>query len=144
MKKKLFIVCLLFLLFQTYEIRSQELDPSSRYSHCAIGQIAQNVNSPFNYTYNVSVSILTNTVMSNQTSCSVAPNPTKDNIILYLTSLSNCQEAKLYTSQGKLLKDIKIIQKQTVIDLNSLPPSIYFLKISTSNNVIESFKIVKL
>jgi len=94
---------------------------------------------------------ISTTIGINETSISlemsVYPNPTTNYLTLKVdasTLLSNQQLSyQLYDMQVKLIKDIIISSKTTNISMEHLPSAIYFLKISKSNKLVKTFKIIK-
>jgi hypothetical protein len=75
---------------------------------------------------------------------SVFPNPACDYVKLKIenTELDGlaCQ---LYDTDGKLLKDLKITDKLTTIQMNDLLRAAYFLKVMKNGREMKVFKIVK-
>jgi hypothetical protein len=49
----------------------------------------------------------------------------------------------LYDNNSKLLDNRKITGNETMIDMSQNAPSVYFLKITSGNREIKSFKIIK-
>lgn len=93
-------------------------------------------------------------------SVSAFPNPTIDNLTLTINDyenyirLSSSVSYQLYSLSGKLLQSKTITSQQTSIDMSSLVPATYFVKvIKTDNNIrvkqsscqheIGTFKIIK-
>ena len=76
--------------------------------------------------------------------CSVYPNPSTDFIRLntYKTNLKN-PSYQLYDINGKLMEMRDITNSETSIVMSRYLPSIYFLKVLSSNHIIKSFKIIK-
>jgi len=77
-------------------------------------------------------------------SLSAYPNPSSNNIVLNTNGyeLKNTSY-KLIDIQGKLIEQQKIINVETVVAMEQLPPSTYILRISENNREIKSFKIIK-
>jgi hypothetical protein len=74
----------------------------------------------------------------------VFPNPTTDFLYLNIEKLTAKQ--MLYTltdANGKTLLNGKISNLQTEIDMKPYTAAVYFLKISDSNQIIKTFKIIK-
>lgn len=72
------------------------------------------------------------------------PNPANDFVQLkteseMLTDISY----QLYNMQGKLLRSNKLMKIQTGIDMTSLSPATYILKVIHKNTEIKTFKIIK-
>jgi hypothetical protein len=74
----------------------------------------------------------------------VYPNPASDFLKLVIAdyNLENltCQ---LYDSNGGLIQNSKIINKETIIYTGDLAPAVYFLKVTDNYNEIKTFKIIK-
>ena len=73
------------------------------------------------------------------------PNPSKDNLILKVES-NNFEELYyiLTDSRGVCLRNEQIIGEETKIELTSLPPSTYLLKIFKNKKEQKYFKIIKI
>ena len=76
--------------------------------------------------------------------CSVYPNPSTDFVRLN-TDKTNLQNPsyQLYDINGKLMEMKDITKSETSIVMSRYLPSIYFLKVLSSNHIIKSFKIIK-
>ncbi len=89
---------------------------------------------------------ISTTIGINETSISlemsVYPNPTTNYLTLKVEKTDNLSY-QLYDMQGKLIKNIIISSKTTNISMENLPSAIYFLKISKSNKLVKTFKIIK-
>lgn len=77
-------------------------------------------------------------------SCSVYPNPTNNHLFLnvvdfYLDGLTY----RLYNLNGELLENEKVLSGVSIINLDNLVPSIYFLKLMQGEKEIKTFKIIK-
>lgn len=75
---------------------------------------------------------------------SVFPNPATEILSLqveeyFLEELSY----SFFDSNGRILDEKKILNRQTSINLTGLPSSIYFLKVKIKNKEIKNFKIIK-
>jgi len=72
------------------------------------------------------------------------PNPTVD--VLHL-SISNFNQEnlsyQLFNVQGQLLATKQVINATTTIGMQSYAPAIYFLKVTSNNQAIKTFKIIK-
>lgn len=81
--------------------------------------------------------------------CSAYPNPTTDFLILKIEGDAHAEfTAYLYSTNGALLKSIKIEASETTIDISKQITATYFLKIvntinSSSSKEIKTFKIIK-
>jgi len=77
-------------------------------------------------------------------SMSVYPNPTISTITLKVEDLSlNDLNIELFDIHGKKIQTEKIQNTNTIIELENLPSSIYFLKVESGNKTIKTFKIIK-
>jgi len=74
---------------------------------------------------------------------SVFPNPAENHIILTVENPESEMNFYLYDNNGKLVKQEKIISKQTKIVLTEISNGIYFLRINNNEKEIKSFKIIK-
>lgn len=76
---------------------------------------------------------------------SVFPNPTKDivNIQFNGSHLLN-SIAGLYSSEGKLLKLLRLEDEKTVLYLKEFPNGNYLLKITMGNTLLQTYKLVKM
>jgi hypothetical protein len=76
--------------------------------------------------------------------CSVYPNPDTDFLTL---KVENCDIENLYYElydvKGSILENKKIEANETIINMNGLVPSAYFLKGIQNNKEVKTFKIVK-
>ncbi len=75
-------------------------------------------------------------------SISLYPNPTAHGIYLNSTAFAGI-EYKLYDLNGRLLKEGKMKQAATYIELQGAGRSTYLLKITQNNLPLETFKILK-
>lgn len=105
------------------------------------GSVAQGVQQPFE----ISVVIGINELEIFLIDCYVFPNPTSNVLVLKIldNKLKNLTY-NIYDVNGKLLKNNKIIENETLISLEEYVPTIYFLKvISSENKELKIFKIIK-
>lgn len=72
------------------------------------------------------------------------PNPTVNYVVLDIKN-QKLEEIsyQLFTTNGKLICQEKIIKEKTVIEINNLVSSIYLLKVLNNNKHIKTFKIIK-
>jgi hypothetical protein len=108
------------------------------------GSVSQGVQQPFE------ISVVTSTEEVRDISLSIMayPNPTSDYLKL---EIPDCQlfpfAFHLYDMNGRLLQTDRITQDQTTIDVSTLKPAVYFLRvIKTQENTpaeIKLFKIIK-
>lgn len=72
-----------------------------------------------------------------------SPNPSKG-IFTINRKVTNLQNIRLYNGQGKAMVGHEVyIGSQVKLDLSSLPTGVYFLNISTSEEVSETIRLVK-
>jgi hypothetical protein len=78
-------------------------------------------------------------------SLEVFPNPTTDDLNLKIKNFNGEKLSyQLYDMQGKLLKNGKILSKQTLIEMSNYPSASYTVNVvSSENQNIQSFKIIK-
>lgn len=74
----------------------------------------------------------------------VYPNPATDYLILKINNVTGIKyEASLYSINGMLLKNKKIIDNETQVSMQDLVPGIYFLRVTDNEKEIKVFKIIK-
>ena len=72
------------------------------------------------------------------------PNPATDFVQLKVESeMLTDISYQLYNMQGKMLRSNKLTEIQTGIDMTSLSPATYILKVIQKNTGIKTFKIIK-
>jgi hypothetical protein len=106
----------------------------------AYGSVAQGVQQPYE------ISVVTGLGEANGISliCSAFPNPTTDFLTLKIEGKTQLQYiATLYDLNGKLLVNKKVEGTEASIDMSNLVIATYFLKVTQSNNVVKTFKIIK-
>ena len=75
---------------------------------------------------------------------SVFPNPTSNYLNLKITDFKTSNfNYQLFDIQGRLIKSNSINTHNTVIKLENLATSTYFLKVTENQKSIKSFKIIK-
>jgi len=77
----------------------------------------------------------------------VYPIPTLDIVRLSIDNFdlqSGKVSARLYDGNGKLLKELRIADSQTEIDMESLPSGTYYLNLFSDKQMLKSFKVVKM
>lgn len=78
-------------------------------------------------------------------SLSVFPNPTTNQITLEVGKYENqVLNYLLIDSEGKQIQANKVLDKQTNIDMSSLPKASYMMEVYQDNKKLQSFKILKL
>ncbi len=103
----------------------------------ADGSLTQGVQQPFE----ISIIIGINKTSINL-ELAVYPNPT-NNYLSLKTENNDGLNYQLLDLQGKIIKSKKVTSNTTSIDIEGLPTSTYFLKITKNNNEIKTFKIIK-
>lgn len=103
------------------------------------GSAAQGVQQP----YEISVS----TAIENTediTLITAYPNPVND-VLKLRTGKRNLETVtyQLFDMKGKLLKEENVAAAETSIPMQSLSPSVYFLKVIEGDKEIKTFKIIK-
>lgn len=105
-----------------------------------IGTVTQDVQQP----YEISVVSGIEEAKGVNLMCSVHPNPDTDFLTL---KVENCDIEnlyyELYNVKGGILENKKIEANETIINMNGLVPSAYFLKGIQNNKEVKTFKIVK-
>ena len=75
------------------------------------------------------------------------PNPVIDNLMLVVKDLVDFSAEtihfRLSDINGKVIKSDTIAGRQTRIDMQTLPPAIYFLRVTDNRRELKTFKIVK-
>jgi hypothetical protein len=107
------------------------------------GTVAQGVQQA----YEISVVTGLEEVNGIKLNITASPNPTTDFITLIVdasTTLSiQSMSYQLSGISGKLLENKKLTNNETSIDMKNLVPSIYFLKVTSNNKEVITFKIIK-
>jgi hypothetical protein len=106
----------------------------------ANGSVAQGVQQPYE------ISVVTGLDEANWMNliCSAFPNPTTGFLTLKIEGNILTQYiAALYDLSGKLIESIKVESNETSIDMSNLVIATYFLKVTQSNKVVKTFKIIK-
>ncbi len=100
---------------------------------------AQGVQQPYEISVVASVDQLEFTL-----NLSAFPNPTNDFLTLQIEDnyLDNLK-LNLFDTHGRLLSVQQISNELTQIDMQSLPPAVYFLSVLQNNREIKTFKIIK-
>lgn len=81
-----------------------------------------------------------NSVQTDTQNIKLYPNPTNGSILI--ESGESIQQIELYSTEGKLLQNLKPESRQAILKLNSYHPGIYFVKI-LSNHQLFTEKVVK-
>ena len=121
----------------------------------SIGQVAYTTNTGTNaylaegvqQPYEISVLTQLEEIDNGNILISVFPNPTTDYLRLTVSSSpeNSPQSLKyqLYDIKGKVLESKQFNDMETIISMNNLAPSTYFLKISDATKEIKTIKIIK-
>ena len=105
------------------------------------GTVTQGVQQPFE----ISVVTAVNHTEDLDLEYFVYPNPTSKSIRLTINPFDyKTRRLLLYDMNGLLIMDKEILSEETLISMDDLPVSVYFLKVVDSNNrLIKVFKILK-
>ena len=107
------------------------------------GIVAQGVQQP----YEISVISRLEDISGINLCCSAYPNPTNSFLTLLVESKNNIDISNLtyilYDISGNILDVKKIIGDETILSMENLFPSTYFLKITDNSKEIKIFKIIK-
>lgn len=77
-------------------------------------------------------------------SLSTYPNPVSDHLILKVESLIwKDLNFQMYSSEGRMLSSDKLLNSETNIDMSTLAPGLYLLKVSLDEEPVKTFKIIK-
>lgn len=101
------------------------------------GSVAQGVQQP----YEISVTLGVNETTINL-EMNVYPNPTTNYLTLKVRDTSKFTY-QLFDVQGKVIKNKEIKTISTTIKMGELPNATYFLKVTSNNQLIKTFKIIK-
>lgn len=160
MKLKLIITVLLFFT-TTLVLSAQvaltasggEASGTSGSSSYSVGQLVYNTLTGTNqYSLSqgiqqpVEISVVSGTDKAQQIQLNVKvyPNPASTYLVLQIDDSEKVSyEAFLYNLNGTQIKQIKVTDVQTEIDINGLLPSVYLLKVLKNDQAIKTFKIIK-
>jgi len=96
------------------------------------------------HAYEVSVLSEKNQEISSNFEITVFPNPTMDVVNLKISNYDlQGLSYQLLSSTGQLLSKNILKEMTTPIDMDNLPSSTYFIKITQNKNTIRTFKIIK-
>jgi Secretion system C-terminal sorting domain len=102
------------------------------------GSLAQGVQQPFE------ISVVTGlSETSIQLEMSAYPNPTTDFLTLKVNAFEGLN-LQLTDLRGNVISSKNIAEFNTIISMEGLAKSIYFLRISNENHVVKTFKITKI
>ncbi len=103
------------------------------------GSVAQGVQQP--YEISIVLGLEDHQISLNM---KVYPNPTSDFLILNVGNFElSTLNFELFDVSGKLLESKKITSITETISMENLPSSTYFLKITSNNEEVKTFKIIK-
>ena len=72
------------------------------------------------------------------------PNPTIDELTLKIQNFNNEDLSyQIYDINGRMLKTEKLMNLTTPIFMRSFPSAIYFLRVSSGQQPLKTFKIIK-
>jgi len=102
------------------------------------GSVSNGVQQPFEI-----INLIINDQNILDTKITVYPNPSIDYLILEINDTLNKLNYYLYDSIGRLLTKKTITKNKTIINLKSFPTDSYLLKITNSNQILKTIKIIK-
>lgn len=76
-------------------------------------------------------------------SINVYPNPTNGQLTLNTTNFSKNLSYELYDSQGKLIQECASFSDGHTLSISEFVNAVYYLKTSSDNQPIQTFKIIK-
>jgi hypothetical protein len=76
-------------------------------------------------------------------SINVYPNPTNGQLTLNTINLNKNLAYELYDSQGKLIRECASFSDGHTLSISEFTNAVYYLKISSDNQPIQTFKIIK-
>jgi hypothetical protein len=104
------------------------------------GVVSQGVQQPYEW---LTLEIK-DSVIAKHFDLNLYPNPTSGKInLIYNGNLPNDLIALIYDSNGKLLKEERVAEKQTSFDITTWPVGVYYLRINAGNQKIITYKIIK-
>lgn len=159
MKTKIWTMCL-FCLLAYLQLRSQEATVSSGGDILTeTGSISYSVGLPFFTAMQSEVGSISQGVqhtykfvtVSNQydplihLDLLIYPNPTLDVVFLQVKSdqLPAGLKYHLYDSYGKLISYNNVTDQHTPLDMKTLPASVYLMTVFDTNQIYQSFQIIK-
>ena len=155
--KKLFLVIYLFFICITNCISQEVIASSAGYSETASLSLSWTIGENFTETFSNNDIILTqgfnqgNIIITDisemvfpEITIAVYPNPVKEYINIRMdTKSTDNLKAEIFSMSGMKLLSESINSNNTGIDIQRLPASDYILRLSNSDQVLKSFKIVK-
>lgn len=102
------------------------------------GNVNQGVQQPYEF-YSLGVN-----ESSLNFNLSAFPNPTTDVIYLTIDNFQGEQLSyQLIDMNGKLISKQAILEKETAINMESLPSANYFINLVLNNEIVQAYKIIK-
>lgn len=109
-------------------------------NYSATGSVAQGVQQPYEISVITSIDEATGISLN----LTAYPNPTIDFLTLKIADTKiESLSYQLYDVTGKLLEEKEIATNEVSISMLHLQNAVYFLKVSSSDKEIKSFKIIK-
>lgn len=102
------------------------------------GTVSQGVQQPYEISTTTGINIKSIDLLG----LAIYPNPTTDYLTLTTKNNENINY-QLFNLEGKLIESKKVTENNTKIQMTELPKAIYFLKVTKSDKIIKSFKIIK-
>ena len=103
------------------------------------GSVAQGVQQPYEISTTVGIEVANINI-----GLSVYPNPTANYLTLNLEDIEFSNLSfQLYDMQGKEIENRGLTSNSTTINMELLPVSTYFLKVTNNQKIIKTFKIIK-
>jgi hypothetical protein len=159
-KVKLSIILLLSIVLTG--LQAQETIPASGgnatgsggSASYSIGQVIYTTNTATNgsamqgvqHPYEISIVAGVETAKTINLTVLAYPNPVVESLTLIVEDSNfkiSTLSFQLYNINGKIVEDRKITYNKTTISMGKLVPATYFLKVTDSNIVVKTFKIIK-
>ncbi|MBR5983394.1 MAG: T9SS type A sorting domain-containing protein [Bacteroidales bacterium] len=157
--RKFYSIILLFVLSGTAVFAQNAVPASGGNANGSSGSVSYTVGQPF-YSANVGTSgqvsegvqqayeIYDVTEVQNPISANISlsafPNPTSDYLTLLIDGdFINDLDYAMYDITGKEIMQMQISSSETSIDMQSLPPATYFVRVTKGKNEVKTFKVVK-
>jgi hypothetical protein len=109
--------------------------------YAAAANVSGAINAGIQQPYEVFVSAVDENYL--QIQVELFPNPSSDFLHLRIGEMLSNLHYQLLDLNGRMLSAEKITEKQSKIDLQSLPSATYFIHILDADKVIKTFKIIK-
>lgn len=106
----------------------------------ATGSVSEGVQQPFEISVLSGVEDITGIDLY----YAVYPNPTNGKLTLNVKNYEpNTFTYQLYDVNGKMLRNDRLIENETIIEMSDLISSTYFLKVIKDNKEVKLFKVIK-